>query len=459
MQFQYRVSNPFFFMHQSRLDNWLRHFASSTALDQHVSQVLVKNSSRSTSIPRPFVLENSLRHCQRLPWNCVLVLGNLDSRREAEECTHCIAFELVAAYFVSWILEERLRNATFILLFRTLATVVLGLEASKSLFSQLLNSLFRAPMSFYDSTPLGRILSRVSSDLSIIDLDIHFCLVFACRAAINASSNLVVLAAGISPTETESVEIFFQKYYFSTAQELMRINGTTKSFVANHLAKSVSGGITIRAFNEEERFLAKNFDLIDTNATALCMSLLPSGTFSSGFIGMALSYGLSLNISLMYAIQNQCTIANYIISVERLNQYMHIPSEVTEIVEGNRPPANWPDAGKVEIRNLQIRYRADTLLVLSGISCIFKGGHKVGIVGTGSGKSTLIGALFLLVEPAGGKIIVDGIDISTIGLHDLRSRFGIIPQDPTLFNGTVRFNLDPLSQHSDQEIWEVLLVL
>jgi ABC-type bacteriocin/lantibiotic exporter with double-glycine peptidase domain len=105
-----------------------------------------------------------------------------------------------------------------------------------------------------------------------------------------------------------------------------------------------------------------------------------------------------------------------------------------------------------------VRYRPNAPLVLCGISCTFEGGHKIGIVGrTGSGKTTLISALFRLVEPAGGKIIVDGIDISTIGLHDLRSRFGIIPQDPTLFNGTVRFNLDPLSQHSDQEIWEVLL--
>ena len=104
----------------------------------------------------------------------------------------------------------------------------------------------------------------------------------------------------------------------------------------------------------------------------------------------------------------------------------------------------------------QIRYRLDTPLVLRGVSCTFEGGHKIGIVGrTGSGKTTLIGALFRLVEPVGGKIVVDGIDISTIGLHDLRSRFGIIPQDPTLFNGTVRYNLDPLSQHNDQEIWEV----
>ncbi|XP_021826993.1 ABC transporter C family member 10-like isoform X2 [Prunus avium] len=371
----------------------------------------------------------------------------------------------------------------------SLTTVVLGLEASKSLFSQLLNSLFRAPTSFYDSTPLGRILSRVSSDLSIVDLDIPFNLVFACGAAINASSNLVVLAVVswqvlLVCIPMVYLAIHLQKYYFSTAKELMRINGTTKSFVANHLAESVSGAITIRAFNEEERFLVKNFDIIDTNASpffhsfsanewfiqrleiisaavlasaALCMSVLPPGTFSSGFIGMTLSYGLSLNISLMYSIQNQCTIANYIISVERLNQYTHIPSEAPEIVEGNRPPANWPDIGKVEIQNLQIRYRTDTPLVLRGISCIFEGGHKIGIVGrTGSGKSTLIGALFRLVEPAGGKIIVDGIDISTIGLHDLRSRFGIIPQDPTLFNGTVRYNLDPLSQRSGQEIWEVL---
>ncbi|KNA07233.1 hypothetical protein SOVF_173760 [Spinacia oleracea] len=263
----------------------------------------------------------------------------------------------------------------------------------------------------------------------------------------------------------------------------MRLNGITKSMVANHLAESLAGAITIRAFQEEERFCSKNFDLIDKNArsffnnfaatewliqrieilsavvlatAALCMVLLPNGTFSSGFIGMALSYGLGLNLGMVFSIQNQCILANQIISVERLYQYMDIPSEALEVINDSRPPQNWPSVGKVEIYNLQIRYRIDTPLVLKGINCVIEGGDKVGIVGrTGSGKTTLIGALFRLVEPVDGKIIVDGVDICSIGLNDLRSHFGIIPQDPTLFNGSVRFNLDPLCQHTDEEIWEV----
>uniref|UniRef100_A0A453QSR7 ABC transporter domain-containing protein n=2 Tax=Aegilops tauschii subsp. strangulata TaxID=200361 RepID=A0A453QSR7_AEGTS len=176
----------------------------------------------------------------------------------------------------------------------------------------------------------------------------------------------------------------------------------------------------------------------------------------TGFVGMALSYGLSLNMSFVFSIQNQCNLANQIISVERVNQYMDIQSEAAEVVEENRPSPDWPQDGNVELRDLKIRYRKDAPLVLHGITCRFEAGNKIGIVGrTGSGKTTLIGALFRLVEPADGKIIIDSVDISTIGLHDLRSRLGIIPQDPTLFQGTVRYNLDPLGQFSDQQIWEV----
>lgn len=380
-------------------------------------------------------------------------------------------------------------STAIFLLSRSVFVVVLGLQSSKSLYTQLLNSLFRAPMSFFDSTPLGRILSRVSSDLSIVDLDVPFSLIFSISAAMNVYSNLVVLAVVTWQVLFVSIPMVYltirlQGYYLASSKELMRINGTTKSLVANHLAESVSGAITIRAFEEEYRFFTKNLELIDKNASpffhnfaasewliqrletmgaavlstsALVMALLPPGTLNSGLVGMALSYGFSLNMSLVFSSQNQCTLANYIISVERLNQYMHISSEAPEVIEANQPPPTWPAIGKVELHDLKIQYRPDTPLVLQGISCTFEGGHKIGIVGrTGSGKTTLISALFRLVEPIGGRIIIDDVDIATIGLHDLRSRFGIIPQDPTLFNGSIRYNLDPLGQHTDLQIWEVL---
>ncbi|KAK1285949.1 ABC transporter C family member 10 [Acorus calamus] len=380
-------------------------------------------------------------------------------------------------------------GSIFFLFLRSVVIVVMGMATSKSLFSQLLGSLFHAPMLFFDSTPLGRILSRVSSDLSIVDVELPFGIVFTTCSSMVALSNLGVLMAITWPVLIISVPVLYltiqlKRYYAASAKELMRISGTTKSQLANHLAETIAGATTIRAFGEEERFFSKNLDLIDKNASpffhtftanewlilrlemlsaivlcssALAMALLPQGTLSSGFVGMALSYGLSLNQTFIYTIRNQTILSNYIISVERLIQYMYIPSEAPEVIEGNRPTPNWPAVGRVEFQDLKIRYRPETPLVLHGISCVFEGGHKIGIVGrTGSGKTTLIGALFRLVEPAGGKIIIDGLNISEIGLHDLRSKLGIIPQDPTLFHGTVRFNLDPLSKHTDDEIWKVL---
>lgn len=264
----------------------------------------------------------------------------------------------------------------------------------------------------------------------------------------------------------------------------MRITGTTKSSVASHLAESIAGAMTIRAFGGEDRFFLKNMNLIDANAspdfytfvanewliqrleilctivlssTALSMTLIYLGPSASGLIGMALSYGLSLNVFLVVSVKNQCFLSSSVVSVERVEQYMHIPSEAPEVIETNRPTHGWPCLGKVEICNLKVRYWPNAPLVLHGISCIFEGGSKIGIVGrTGSGKTTFISALFRLVEPADGEIIIDNLDICTIGLHDLRSHLGIIPQDPTLFGGSVRYNIDPLEQHTDNEIWEVL---
>ncbi|KAL5747604.1 hypothetical protein ACOSQ2_024901 [Xanthoceras sorbifolium] len=376
-----------------------------------------------------------------------------------------------------------------LLLLRSFSIVVLGCKTSESIFSALLRSFFQAPMSFYDSTPLGRILSRVSSDMSIVDIELAYKLSTAVGSAVIASSIFLILGILAWPVIFVIIPmiyltIFLQRYYLASAKELMRMNGTTKSSIASHVAESIAGAITIRAFGQEDGFFSKYLKLIDANAcsyfhsssadewlvqrlqmpcaivlsfSTLFMTLLPLGPSASGFLGMALSYGLSMNISLVSFVQYHCSAANFMVSVERLEQYMHIPSEAQTVVEDKRPAHNWPAIGKVEIYNLKVKYRPDAPLVLRGISCIIEGGQKIGIVGrTGSGKTTLISVLFRLVEPTEGKIIIDNLNISTIGLHDLRSHLGLIPQDATLFSGTVRYNLDPLSQYTDREIWEVL---
>ncbi|XP_023742702.1 ABC transporter C family member 10 [Lactuca sativa] len=372
---------------------------------------------------------------------------------------------------------------------RSYFIVKLTMDTSLAIFNKLITCLYRAPMSFYDSTPVGRIISRVSSDLSIVDLELAVKLTFTVGSTMNTYFILGILAVLTWPIliiiiPTVYLTILLQRFYYASAKELMRLDGTSKSLVTSHLAQSIAGVVTIRAFGEEDRFFVEHLNLIDNNASpffhsfsanewliqrlemlcalviasfALAITLLPFQPSDSGLIGMALSYGLSLNVFVVFSVQVQCQLSNMIVSVERLEQYMHIPSEAPEIIQDNRPSSNWPSTGRVDIQNLKIRYQPNSPLVLQGINCVFEGGNKIGIVGrTGSGKTTLISALFRLVEPTEGRIIIDELDITTIGLHDLRSNFGIIPQEPTLFNGSIRYNLDPLGEHSDQELWQVL---
>ncbi|XP_051213383.1 ABC transporter C family member 10 isoform X2 [Lolium perenne] len=260
------------------------------------------------------------------------------------------------------------------LLLRALAAVGLGLQTSESLFSNLLTTLFRAPISFFDSTPRGRLLSRVSSDLSIIDLDIPFSFAFSISATMNAYGNLGVLVFATWQVLLVSVPVLLlaaklQRLYLTFAKEMMMINGTTKSLIANHLGESISGASVIRAFGQEDRFFAKMLELVDNNASpcfhnfaatewltlrleimsaailsssAFAIALLPQGTFTAGTVGMVLSYGLSLNMLLVFSVQSQCSLANQIVSVERFSQYMNAAKEAPDIIEDNRPPDCWP---------------------------------------------------------------------------------------------------------------------
>ncbi|KAL5218368.1 hypothetical protein ABZP36_019052 [Zizania latifolia] len=372
---------------------------------------------------------------------------------------------------------------------RSLLVATFGLATAQKLFVKMLRCVFRAPMSFFDTTPSGRILNRVSVDQSVVDLDIAF------RLGGFASTTIQLLGiVAVMSKVTWQVLIlivpmavacmWMQRYYIASSRELTRILSVQKSPVIHLFSESIAGAATIRGFGQEKRFMKRNLYLLDcfarplfsslaaiewlclrmellsTFVFAFCMAILvsfPPGTIEPSMAGLAVTYGLNLNARMSRWILSFCKLENRIISVERIYQYCKLPSEAPLLIENCRPPSSWPENGKIELVDLKVRYKDDLPLVLHGISCMFPGGKKIGIVGrTGSGKSTLIQALFRLIEPTGGKIIIDDIDISGIGLHDLRSRLSIIPQDPTLFEGTVRMNLDPLEECSDQEIWEAL---
>ncbi|KAG7997591.1 hypothetical protein I3843_01G218100 [Carya illinoinensis] len=379
-------------------------------------------------------------------------------------------------------------SAVFIYL-RSLFTAHLGLKASATFFSGFTNAIFKAPMLFFDSTPVGRILTRASSDLSIVDFDIPFSIIFVAAASIELLGTIGIMAAVTWQVLIVAILAvvgakYVQGYYQASARELIRINGTTKAPVMNYAAETSLGVVTIRAFNTADRFFRNYQKLIDTDArlffysnvsmewliirieflqnltlftAAFLLVLVPKGFIAPGLVGLSLSYALSLTGTQIFLTRWYCYLSNYLISVERIKQFMHIPQEPPAIVEDKRPPSSWPSKGRIELQDLTIKYRPNAPLVLKGITCTFKEGSKVGVVGrTGSGKTTLISALFRLVEPASGKILVDGLDICSMGLKDLRMKLSIIPQEPTLFRGSVRTNLDPLGLFSDDEIWKAL---
>jgi len=280
------------------------------------------------------------------------------------------------------------------------------------------------------------------------------------------------------------LNIWYRNRYIATSRELTRLQGVTRAPVIDHFTETFSGSPTIRCFGKVDEFYKINLDRINSNLrmsfhnyaatewfgfrleligtlvlsiTAFLMISLPSNFIKKEFVGMSLSYGLSLNSLVYYAISISCMLENDMVSVERVNQYSTLPSEAAWAVADCLPSANWLRRGDIDIKDLEVRYRSNTPLILKGITVSIRSGEKIGVVGrTGSGKSTLIQVLFRLVEPAKGQIIIDGVDICTLGLHDLRSRFGVIPQEPALFEGTVRSNIDPTGQYSDDEIWQAL---
>ncbi|CAL0317439.1 unnamed protein product [Lupinus luteus] len=380
-------------------------------------------------------------------------------------------------------------GSSLCILARALFLVTAGYKTATILFNKMHHCIFRAAMSFFDSTPSGRILNRASTDQSAVDTDIPSQIASFAFSLIQLFGIIAVMSQAawqvfIVFIPVISISIWYQQYYIPSARELSRLVGVCKAPSIQHFAETISGTSTIRSFDQQSRFQELNMKLTDGYSRPkfniagamewLCFRLdmlssitfafsliflisIPQGVIDPGLAGLTVTYGLNLNMIQSWVIWNLCNLENKIISVERILQYTSIPAEPPLVVEETRPDPSWPSYGEVEIHDLQVRYAPHLPLVLRGLTCTFLGGLKTGIVGrTGSGKSTLIQTLFRIVEPTAGVVMIDGINISSIGLHDLRSRLSIIPQDPTMFEGTVRSNLDPLEEYSDEQIWEAL---
>ncbi|BAT80618.1 hypothetical protein LR48_Vigan07g014300 [Vigna angularis] len=380
-------------------------------------------------------------------------------------------------------------GSSFCILARAMLLVTAGYKTATILFNKMHYCIFRAPMSFFDSTPSGRILNRASTDQSALDTDIPYQIASFAFIMIQLLGIIAVMSQAawqvflvFIPVIT--VSIWYQQYYIPSARELARLVGVCKAPIIQHFSETISGTSTIRSFDQQSRFQETNMKLSDGYSRPkfniagamewLCFRLdmlslitfvfsliflisIPVGFIDPGLAGLAVTYGLNLNEIQAWMIWNLCNMENKIISVERILQYTCIPSEPPLVIDENRPDPSWPSNGEVDIQDLKVRYAPHLPLVLCGLTCKFHGGLKTGIVGrTGSGKSTLIQTLFRVVDPAAGQIMIDNINISSIGLHDLRSRLSIIPQDPTMFEGTIRNNLDPLEEYTDDQIWEAL---
>ncbi|KAF2012769.1 multidrug resistance-associated protein 1 [Aaosphaeria arxii CBS 175.79] len=366
-----------------------------------------------------------------------------------------------------------------------------SIEASRKLHERMAFAIFRSPMSFFETTPAGRILNRFSSDIYRVDevLARTFNMLFVNTA--RATFTLVVISAGtpifvalILPLG--GLYFYIQRYYLRTSRELKRLDSISRSPIYAHFQESLSGMSTIRAYSQQKRFELENEWRIDANLRAYFPSInanrwlavrlefigsiiiLASAGFaivsvsshsglSAGMVGLAMSYALQITQSLNWIVRQTVEVETNIVSVERVLEYAALPSEAPEIISKNRPPISWPSQGSVSFNNYSTRYRPGLDLVLKNINLNIKAHEKIGVVGrTGAGKSSLTLALFRIIEAAEGSVRIDDLNTSSIGLLDLRRRLAIIPQDAALFEGTVRDNLDPGHVHDDTDLWSAL---
>ncbi|KAL4758031.1 putative ABC bile acid transporter [Aspergillus foveolatus] len=367
---------------------------------------------------------------------------------------------------------------------RCLALALAFISSSRALFNDLLGTILRAPLRWLDTVPLGRILNRFTSDIYLLDWRLGYDighvlykvleLVGILVAGVTVSPLLLFLACVLL-----ALCMRLCSAYLAGVREIKRLESTAKSPVMEKFGSSLSGLSTIRAFNKAETYIADMHTLITRHAqaswylwlfnrwlgfwmalvgalfstlTAALLVYLPG--VSAALAGFAMSFALQYNYAVAMGLRFYANVEIDMNATERVLEYANIE---TESQSGYTPPASWPTKGRIEVEDLEVSYAPDLPPVLNGVSFVVENNQRVGVVGrTGAGKSSLTLALFRFLEARRGRIVVDGLDIGHVKLSELRSRLAIIPQDPVLFSGTIRSNLDPFGEHSDLELFNAL---
>ncbi|XP_062404090.1 ATP-binding cassette sub-family C member 8 [Sardina pilchardus] len=366
-----------------------------------------------------------------------------------------------------------------------------GLRVAKELHSNLLKTIILAPMRLFETTPLGSLLNRFSTDTNTIDQHIPATLECLSRSALLCISALGVISF-VTPVFLIALVplaiacYFFQKYFRVASRDLQQLEDSTQLPLLAHFSETVEGLTTIRAFRYEARFRQKLLEYTDANNIAslfltaanrwlevrmeyigACIVLIAAvasitnsiyNHLSTGLVGLGLTYALMVSNYLNWMVRNLADMEVQMGSVRRISGLLKTEPESYEgLMSASQVPDGWPQQGEIQIQNLSVRYDSTLKPVLKNVNAHINPGQKVGICGrTGSGKSSFSLAFFRMVDTFEGRIIIDGIDIAQLPLQTLRSRFSIILQDPILFSGTIRFNLDPENKASDCMLWEAL---